>query len=65
MFRSKARPIVIPQYEHGRLAGTLAQHWGNDHFDRQQFQIWNLLVKNGLNFKLDIDELEQVAPTVK
>ena len=34
MFRSKARPIVIPQYEHGRLAGTLAQHWGNDHFDR-------------------------------
>jgi hypothetical protein len=34
MFRSKVRPIVIPQYEHGRLAGTLAQHWGNDDFDR-------------------------------
>jgi len=34
MFRSKIRPIVIPQYEHGRLAGTLAQHWGNDRFDR-------------------------------
>jgi hypothetical protein len=34
MFRSKARPIVIPQYEHGRLAGTIAQHWGNDQFDR-------------------------------
>lgn len=34
MFRSKIRPIVIPQYEHSRLAGTLAQHWGNDQFDR-------------------------------
>jgi hypothetical protein len=34
MFRSKARPIVIPQYEHGRLAGILAQQWGNDNFDR-------------------------------
>lgn len=34
MFRSKVRPIVIPQYEHGRLAGILAQHWGNDSFAR-------------------------------
>ncbi|MCB8943704.1 MAG: DUF3891 family protein [Ardenticatenaceae bacterium] len=34
MFLSKMRPIVIPQYEHGRLAGTLAQQWGNDQFDR-------------------------------
>jgi hypothetical protein len=25
---------VIPQYEHGRLAGTLAQHWGNEEFER-------------------------------
>jgi hypothetical protein len=25
---------VIPQYEHGRLAGILAQQWGNDNFDR-------------------------------
>jgi len=34
MFRSKVRPIVIPQYEHDRLAGILAQHWGNESFDR-------------------------------
>lgn len=34
MFRSKARPIVITQYEHGRLAGTLASLWGNERFDR-------------------------------
>jgi hypothetical protein len=34
MFHSKVRPIIIPQYEHGRLAGILAQHWGNGQFDR-------------------------------
>jgi hypothetical protein len=33
MFRSKRRPIVIPQSEHLRLAGTLAMFWGNDDFD--------------------------------
>lgn len=31
----------------------------------QQFQLWNSSGKNRLNFKLDIQELEQVAPTVK
>ena len=34
MFKSKMRPIVIPQYEHGRLTGTLASQWGNADFDR-------------------------------
>jgi hypothetical protein len=34
MFRSKVRPIIIPQYEHGRLSGTLAALWGNQDFDR-------------------------------
>ena len=34
MFKSKVRPIIIPQYEHGRLAGTLAAMWGNNDFDR-------------------------------
>lgn len=34
VFRSKLRPIVIPQYEHGRLAGTMAQQWGNERFER-------------------------------
>ena len=34
MFKSKVRPIVISQYEHGRLAGTLAAMWGNDDFDK-------------------------------
>lgn len=34
MFKSKIRPIIIPQYEHGRLAGALASIWGSSHFDR-------------------------------
>jgi hypothetical protein len=34
MFTSKVRPVVFPQYEHGRLAGTVARAWGNDFFDR-------------------------------
>jgi Protein of unknown function (DUF3891) len=32
MFKSKRRPIVIPQSEHLRLVGTLAMLWGNDDF---------------------------------
>ena len=33
MFKSKRRPIVIPQSEHLRLVGALAMLWGNDDFD--------------------------------
>jgi len=34
MFKSKLRPIVIPQTEHEKLAGALAFLWGNAQFDR-------------------------------
>jgi len=34
MFKSKQRDIVITQFEHGRLAGILAAHWGNEPFAR-------------------------------
>ena len=34
MFKSWTRPIVYSQYEHGRLAGTVARAWGNELFDR-------------------------------
>ena len=34
MFKSKTRPLVLPQSEHARLAGLLAYHWGNADFDR-------------------------------
>lgn len=29
MFRSKIRPVIIPQSEHARLSGLLAHLWGN------------------------------------
>lgn len=32
MFKSKLRPVVVPQWEHEKLAGTLALLWGNDEF---------------------------------
>ncbi|MDA1192273.1 MAG: DUF3891 family protein [Candidatus Poribacteria bacterium] len=34
MFRSKTRNLIFPQPEHGRLAGEIAQRWGNDEFAR-------------------------------
>lgn len=34
MFVSKSRSVVYPQSEHARLAGTIAQHWGNQQFAR-------------------------------
>jgi hypothetical protein len=34
MFKSKQRPIVVPQWEHEKLAGTLALLWGNADFER-------------------------------
>ena len=34
MFKSKVRSIIIPQYEHGRLAGAFASLWDNDDFDK-------------------------------
>ena len=33
MFKSTQRPIVIPQSEHLKLAGALAQLWGNAEFE--------------------------------
>lgn len=33
MFKSKRRPIVVPQSEHLKLVGALAQLWGNAEFN--------------------------------
>jgi hypothetical protein len=33
MFKSRVRPVVVPQSEHSRLAGSLAFYWGNAQFD--------------------------------
>ena len=34
MFKSKLRPIITPQAEHGKQAGLLASLWGNETFDK-------------------------------
>jgi len=49
MFKSKRRPIVIPQSEHQRLSGTLALLWGNADFDRPQMPPDSLLTGIGLH----------------
>jgi hypothetical protein len=49
MFRSKQRPIVIPQSEHQKLAGTLALLWGNADFDRPLVPFASFLTGIGLH----------------
>lgn len=34
MFRLQDPDVVVPQSEHGRLAGMIALHWGNESFAR-------------------------------
>lgn len=34
MFVSQSRSLIFTQYEHARLAGLIAQHWGNGAFSR-------------------------------
>lgn len=34
MFKSCFRERILPQFEHSRLAGMLAWHWGNERFAR-------------------------------
>jgi hypothetical protein len=49
MFKSKQRPIVIPQWEHQKLAGTLALLWGNAAFERPPVQFESFLTGVGLH----------------
>jgi hypothetical protein len=49
MFKSKLRPIVIPQSEHQRLAGALALLWGNSFFERPQLPFTSLIAGIGLH----------------
>ena len=48
MFKSKIRPIVIPQSEHLKLAGALAQVWGNAEFDIPPVERLSLVAGIGL-----------------
>ena len=49
MFKSKQRPIVIPQWEHQKLAGTLALLWGNGEFERPPVPFASFLTGVGLH----------------
>jgi hypothetical protein len=49
MFKSKRRPLAIPQSEHQRLAGTLALLWGNDDFERPVVPFESFLAGIGLH----------------
>jgi hypothetical protein len=49
MFKSKQRPIVIPQWEHQKLAGTLALLWGNAAFERPPVPFQSFLAGVGLH----------------
>jgi len=48
MFKSKQRPIAIPQWEHQKLAGTLALLWGNATFERPPIPFESFLTGIGL-----------------
>lgn len=49
MFKSKSRPIVIPQSEHLRLVGALAMLWGNDDFDLPPVERRSMIAGMGLH----------------
>jgi uncharacterized protein DUF3891 len=49
MFKSKQRAVAIPQWEHQKLAGTLALLWGNAEFDRPTVPFESFLAGIGLH----------------
>jgi hypothetical protein len=49
MFKSKRRPVAIPQSEHLKLAGALAHVWGNADFDFPQVDHLSLVAGVGLH----------------
>jgi hypothetical protein len=49
MFKSKQRPIAVPQWEHQKLAGTLALLWGNADFERPPVPFESFLTGIGLH----------------
>lgn len=49
MFKSRSRPIVIPQSEHLRLVGALAMLWGNEDFDSPPVERNSMVAGMGLH----------------
>ena len=75
MFKSKLRPIVISQFEHEKLVGTLALLWGNADFDPPPVPFDSFLAGIGLHDRAyghldnlpigEISEAEWLANTRK
>jgi hypothetical protein len=65
MFPSRTRPVVYPQLEHSRLAGTLALFWGNDRFASPPIARNSLALGVGLHDRgyspLDADPLPELS----
>jgi hypothetical protein len=49
MFKSKQRPIALSQWEHQKLAGTLALLWGNATFERPPVAFASFVTGIGLH----------------
>ncbi len=49
MFKSKSRPVVIPQSEHLKLVGALAHAWGNSDFSLPPIEWVSLVLGVGLH----------------
>ncbi len=49
MFKSTRRPIVFPQSEHLKLAGTLAFLWGNAQFEFPPLPPLSVIAGNALH----------------
>lgn len=49
MFRSRVKPVVIPQAEHLRIAGVLATLWGNRAFEPPPVERASLIAGIGLH----------------
>ena len=49
MFKSKSRPIVIPQSEHLRLVGVFAMLWGNEEFEIPPVERSSMIAGMGLH----------------
>jgi hypothetical protein len=49
MFKSKRRPIAVPQWEHQKLAGTLALLWGNADVERPSVPVESFVMGIGLH----------------
>jgi hypothetical protein len=66
VLRTRDKDVLIPQFEHARLAGLLARHWGNREFDRPPFDfdsfVKGVLFHDRAYGQFDAHELGAMSP---